>query len=452
MNNQWSNEFWRLAGALLLGLILALITDQATFSVLATLGLYIAWNMYQLFKINKWLIDGGTRAQIPDSSGIWNNLVKEIFISRQKLRKRSTLLSQALKRFRKSSAALPDATVILQLDGKIEWFNPAAQHLLGLQDPKDIKQNISNLIRHPDFQHYFSQAEFFTGQELNMASPLNPELTLNIRINTFGSNELLLSARDISGLQRLQDIRKDFVANVSHELRTPLTVISGYAETFADESLPDDLQQGIHSIHQQAQRMTQIVEDLLTLSRLEMGVTTDIAKAEVIQVPLILDSMREDALLLSGTAKHKIDLNIASQKCLQGNESDIISAFRNLIDNAVRHTPAESTINISWENVNESTQFSVKDNGPGIEAKHIPRLSERFYRVDKGRSRDKGGTGLGLSIVKHAINQNGGTLSIESQRGKGTTFSCTFPAACLVDSDFISIEKPDQHQLSDNNI
>ncbi len=442
MNNQWNNEFWRLAGALLLGLILTLVTGQTTLSILAALGLYIAWNMHQLFKINKWLIDGGTRAQMPDSSGIWNNLIKEIFISRQKLRRRSARLGQALKRFRKSSAALPDATVILQPDGKIEWFNPAAQRLLGLQDPKDIKQNISNLIRHPDFQRYFNKAEFLPGQELNMASPLNPELTLNIRINAFGSNELLLSARDISVLQRIQDIRKDFVANVSHELRTPLTVISGYAEAFIDDSLPDEFQQGIHSIHQQAQRMTQIVEDLLTLSRLEMGTTSETDPTEVIQIPLILDSMREDALLLSGSAKHKIDLNISSQRCLQGHESDIISAFRNLIDNAVRHTPAGSVITINWIDFNGGAQFSVKDNGPGIEAKHIPRLSERFYRVDKGRSRDKGGTGLGLSIVKHAINQNGGTLSIESQRGKGTTFSCTFPAACLVDVDLIPTEKP----------
>ena len=443
MDNQWANECWRLAGALLLGLVLTFVTEQTTLSMMAALGLYIAWNMYQLFKINKWLSDGGTRAQIPNASGIWNNLIKEIFMSRQKLRKRSTRLGQALKRFRKSSAALPDATVILQRDGKIEWFNPAAQRLLGLQDPKDIKQNISNLIRHPDFQRYFRKAEFFMGQELNMISPLNPTLTLNIRINTFGSNELLLSARDISGLQRLQDIRKDFVANVSHELRTPLTVISGYAEIFCDEPLPEAFEQGIHSIHQQAQRMTQIVEDLLTLSRLEMGTTTDTPATEVIRVPLILESMREDAQLLSGADKHSIHLKMASQRYLQGNESDIVSAFRNLIDNAVRHTPAESTITVSWEDINDGVQFSVKDNGPGIEAKHIPRLSERFYRVDKGRSRDKGGTGLGLSIVKHAINQNGGTLHIESQRGKGTTFRCTFPAICVLKPDLGLTERPD---------
>ncbi|MCG8383758.1 MAG: ATP-binding protein, partial [Gammaproteobacteria bacterium] len=194
------------------------------------------------------------------------------------------------------------------------------------------------------------------------------------------------------------------------------------------ENLPDDIQIGINAISQQAKRMTQIVEDLLMLSSLEMETSETQTEHEIVQVPLMLESMCEDAILLSGDAKHHVHLDVQSNSCLLGHQSDIVSAFRNLIDNAICHTPPGSTVFIRWDTVNGNARLSVQDNGLGIDEKHIPRLTERFYRVDKGRSRDMGGTGLGLSIAKHAIQRNGGELTITSQRGKGSTFQCSFPA------------------------
>ena len=428
MKDEWAVEFWRLAGVLLFGIALALISGFTTASLLIALGVYIAWNMEQLQRINNWLAKGSQRSQLPEVHGPWNNLVKEIFITRSKLHKRSRRLSQVLKRFRRSSAVLPDATIILTESGKIDWFSPAAQNLIGLKKPQDVHQNIRNLIRHPTFQTYLNHAHYERGQEVNIPSPEHPSITLNIRITPFGRNELLLSARDVTSMQKVQDVRRDFVANVSHELRTPLTVITGYTETLGDENLPDDIQIGISAISQQAKRMTQIVEDLLMLSSLEMETSEAQTEREIVQVPLMLESMCEDAILLSGDAKHHVHLDVQSNSCLLGHQSDIVSAFRNLIDNAICHTPPGSTVFIRWDTVNGNARLSVQDNGLGIDEKHIPRLTERFYRVDKGRSRDMGGTGLGLSIAKHAIQRNGGELTITSQRGKGSTFKCTCPA------------------------
>jgi len=338
-----------------------------------------------------------------------------------------------LSRFKESTAAMPDATVVLTKDDYIEWFNKAAKRYLGLQTKKDVGQRIDNLVRHSRFSEFLASGDF--SEPLEMPSPLDDQRQFSFRIVPYGKNQKLLVVRDISRIKRLERMRSDFVANVSHELRTPLTVISGYLENMAADDAEQTAQWNkcLAQMQGQTQRMTRLVEDLLMLSRLEDEDKTVVR--DPVAVSAMLASLVEDARVLSGERQHHISLECDEGLWLRGSEKELTSAFSNLLFNAVQYTPAQGHIAVRWYRDGDKACFEVRDDGIGIAIQHVHRLTERFYRVDTGRSREHGGTGLGLAIVKHVLDRHEAWLGIESQPGKGSVFRCVFGSRLLMQRD-----------------
>ncbi|MDY6993082.1 MAG: phosphate regulon sensor histidine kinase PhoR, partial [Pseudomonadota bacterium] len=345
-------------------------------------------------------------------------------------RKHKRKLSALLKRFKRSTAAMPDAAVVLGPDYEIEWFNHSAQQLLGLQ-PQDKGQPIRNLIRYPAFGHYLVQTE--EQEHIDFVSPINPELMLRVNIVPYTGQRSLLLARDITNFHRLEQIRRDFVANLSHELNTPLTVIGGFVEIMSDaeDSCDAQCQRSLALIGQQVTRMRSIIDDMLLLSRLESAPPTD--EGEIIKVTQILKSIYEEAHVLSGERNHNITLDVDEHLTLIGRSEELRSAFSNLVSNAIRYTPDGGQIHLRGYQDEQHVYVEVRDSGEGIAPEHIPHLTRRFYRVDTGRSRSQGGTGLGLAIVKYVLLRHHGELDIESIVGVGSSFRCTF--SLPVDND-----------------
>ncbi|MGE7136292.1 phosphate regulon sensor histidine kinase PhoR [Luteibacter sp. NPDC031894] len=344
-----------------------------------------------------------------------------------RLMTRTRRIASRLRDLRSAAGTLPDAVVLLDHGLHVRWFNPAAEDLLGLRGPRDRGRSVGELLRNSELADWLADG----GREpLNdVTAPGHPNRHVTATLLPFGSRQRLLLARDTSHLTRLEQIRRDFVANVSHELRTPLTVIHGYLELLDPEDVPE-LAPVLDEMRAQSKRMGQIVEDLLTLSRLE---TQDHVADEHVQMAPLLASLRKEAEALS-QGRHTVSLDIATSFDLLGSPKDLHSAFSNLVSNAVRYTPTGGRIAIRWAEIDGGARFSVQDSGFGIPATHIARLTERFYRVSSSRSRDSGGTGLGLSIVKHVLNLHHARLSIESEPGKGSTFACVFGSERLLDS------------------
>lgn len=424
MASSWVLEFWRVVGLLLVALPLGLAADHVAGALLIAALLYLGYHLYQLRKLERWLQSKGRGT--PDVQGVWGDVYYQLYRLQRRNRKRKKRLATMLSRFRESTAAMPDATVVLNQDGLIEWWNDAAGKAFGLKQSHDTGQPITNLVRHPDLVRYLELGNY--SEALTIPSPVDERATLSVRIVPYGNNQRLLVARDISRLQLLEQMRRDFIANVSHELRTPLTVISGYLETIrdSDDACAREWSKSLGAMQQQASRMQQIVTDLLLLSRLETeGLQSD---QHPVDVPALLGMVREDAEVLSHGA-HTIELQAQEGLWLLGARGELRSAFSNLIYNAVRYTPEGGNIKIRWYADDEGAHFEVADNGIGIAAQHIPRLTERFYRVDVGRSREAGGTGLGLAIVKHVLMRHQARLSIQSTPGAGSVFACHFPVA-----------------------
>lgn len=430
LSDAWKIEVWRLVAVLAASLLAALLTGHWALSFLGGLVLYILWHLRQMYLVERWLMGGGSIAQAPDSSGIWDQLVHHIYRLQQHNRRRKKRLTSILNRFHRSTEAMPDAAVVLGEHNEIEWSNRAARTLLGIRNPQDHGQRIGNLVRDPRFHEYLRTGDY--SEAVDITSPLDEEVELNIRVIAYGDGQHLLMARDTSSLRRLEAVRRDFVANVSHELRTPLTVITGYVESFQDEKdVPEHMRDGLAAIDRQSRRMLSIVQDLLMLSRLELE-PVDPDPTEVVPVPRLLASLVEDARRVSGEHGHRIELEVDAALGLRGSATELGSAFGNLVTNAVRHTPAGTRVQVSWRAEGDGARLAVSDEGPGIDPRHLPRLTERFYRVDTGRSRARGGTGLGLSVVKHALSRNGSSLEMESVLGRGSRFSCYFPPGRVV--------------------
>ena len=424
MSNPWQSEFQRIAGLALLSAILGALIGHITLGLLLVLVAYLAWHLYNMFRLLRWLRES-KKFQPPEASGIWDDAFEHIFRLQQRNRKRKHNLRRMLKRFHKITVALPDATVELRPGSdEIEWWNNAASRYLGFHYPRDSGQRISNLIRYPLFLNYLHSGD--AQREIEMPSPVNEDIILRVRVIPYAKNRRLLVARDVTRIQRLERTRQDFVANVSHELRSPLTVVSGYLETLLDAGdLGAELTGQLQSMRSQTDRMNRIVNDLMLLSRLESEEPH--ADREKVLVGPLISSIADHARELSGENRHVIELDVDTSLCIQGHEPELYSAFSNLVFNAIRYTPAGGRIMISWQERNNELVFSVEDSGVGIAAHHIPRLTERFYRVDTGRSRATGGTGLGLAIVKHVLLRHEGRLEIDSEVGKGSTFACHFP-------------------------
>jgi two-component system phosphate regulon sensor histidine kinase PhoR len=427
--NPWTAELRRLLVLLAVALLAGFALGYPELTVLVAAGGYLAWHLRNLYRLYDWLQDGH-RFHPPEARGIWGEVFHLLYSLQLRNRKRKRRLTGLIKRFQEATEAMPDATVVLGRDGTIEWFNGAAQQLLGLQPGRDLGQRIFNLIRNPEFTRFLVRGR--SDESLRMNAPMDDGLTLSVRVVPYGTDQRLLIARDYSQQLRLEQMRRDFVANVSHELRTPLTVVSGFVETLLDEpdSYPAHMHRSLELMQQQTSRMQHIVEDLLLLSRLE----TDRNRPphQAVAVPAVLAMIEEGAGPLVEQKGQSLVLECDDSLAIYGAEKELYSAFSNLVTNAVRYTPEGGEIRMRWYRDEAGAHFEVSDTGVGIAPQHIPRLTERFYRVDVGRSRDVGGTGLGLAIVKHVLNRHGAALRISSRLNKGSTFSCDFPGSLIV--------------------
>jgi two-component system, OmpR family, phosphate regulon sensor histidine kinase PhoR len=337
------------------------------------------------------------------------------------------LLGQ-LRDLRTAASALPDALVLLDKQDRVRWCNPAAESLLGIVWPRDRGVAIAERFADGEMGKWLRDREDDVDAGEDIASPADPALRLQVALISFGDHQHLLRARDVSRLTRLEQVRRDFVANVSHELRTPLTVIHGYLELFDPEDVPA-LAPVLKEMRTQSQRMRQIVEDLLALSRLEMQQRLP---EERVEMGPLLETLRREAEALS-QGRHRVTREDSAHVDLLGSPKDLHSAFSNLVSNAVRYTVEGGSVAIRWRRTPTGAEYSVSDTGYGIPAEHIARLTERFYRVSSSRSRGTGGTGLGLSIVKHVLNLHHARLRIESEPGKGSTFTCVFDRTRLLE-------------------
>jgi two-component system phosphate regulon sensor histidine kinase PhoR len=348
---------------------------------------------------------------------------------------RSRRLAANLHDLRRAAGNLPDAIVLLDQDQHVRWFNHAAESLLGLRRPQDRGVVLRDKLHNSELAGWLEEP---SPEPLNdVSAPGQPSRHINVTMLPFGQRQRLLLARDISHMSRLEQIRRDFVANVSHELRTPLTVIHGYLELLDPEDVPH-LAPVLGEMRAQSKRMGQIVEDLLTLSRLE---TQDHVSEERVQMAPLLATLRKEAEALS-QGRHTITMESTAELDLLGSPKDLHSALSNLVSNAVRYTPTGGRITVRWERTAEGANYSVTDTGYGIPADHLSRLTERFYRVSSSRSRDSGGTGLGLSIVKHVLGLHQARLDIRSTPGQGSTFTCCFGPERLLTPEVHDVSKP----------
>ena len=392
--------------------------------VLASSVGYLAWHISNLNRLQRWLKEG-KRFEPPNARGIWGEVFNDIYRLQLRNRKRKRKLARYLKRFQEATAVWPDAVVIIDGSDAIEWANAKARDLLGIRLPQDAGRPVTFLLRDPWISRFLATGD--PVEILQVPSPVRLGVTLALHVLPYGKKQQrLLVARDVTRLVKLEQVRRDFVANVSHELRTPLTVFNGYLETLSDavEEHPQGWAESLQAMQQQAKRMQNLVQDLLMLAHIEAEGREPLQKR--VAVRDILESVRDEAQRLSGERSHRITLE-AEDADLMGNASELRSAFSNLVVNAVQYTPAGGDIRIRWASDAEGAYLEVQDTGVGIEAVHLPRLTERFYRVDVGRSRDRGGTGLGLAIVKHVLQRHDATLHVESAPGRGSLFRCRFP-------------------------
>ncbi len=427
-------QFW---GRSLLTFMLVCAVALATWPLLGATGalaalsalllLLIAHHLRNLSRLLRWIQNPAIESA-PEASGVWGDVFSYAVRILRRQRHSESRLSAALQRFQLAGAALPEAVVLLDADDRIEWCNPRAESYFGLELDRDRGQQVTYILRQPQLAEYLSQPMVTEPLVLRLSDVMR-ELVVSIQLVPYGSSQKLLLGRNITRWERLEVTRRDFVANVSHELRTPLTVVRGFLETLGDigDTDPELTKRSVQLMTQQTARMERLVEDLLTLSRLE---STQHAphREENVNVPELAKLLTQEANALSA-GRHRIRLHIDCADWLRGSSDELRTAFGNLVSNAVRYTPEGGKIELRWARAADRLAFSVRDSGIGIEPQHINRLTERFYRVDKSRSRSQGGTGLGLSIVKHILSAHGEKLQVSSTEGKGSTFGFALDAA-----------------------
>lgn len=402
----------------------AVVSPNAGWTVaVALLAYWVVYQLYYLQKTMQWLEDFRLE-KVLHGAGTWDLIFAKIYRIAKSGEQQRQQLAETLKDFRSATQAMPDGVVTLDEDNQVIYANEQAEEQLGISNEKDGGRNLINIVRHPDFVAYLNGTDW--DKSIVLRGLRDSERVLQLQLIPYGTHQRLLMTRDITQLDRLETTRRDFVANVSHELKTPLTVLSGFLETIRELPVTEaQRNQYLGLMHAQAHRMENIVEDLLVLSKLES--TNAPAQEDSIDMREMMDRLTTDANTIS-RSQHHIECTAASSAKLIGAEDELASAFSNLVSNAIRYTPAGGTIRLTWSiNPEGCPEFSVEDTGPGIEPQHLPRLTERFYRVDRSRSRETGGTGLGLAIVKHVATRHQATLLIDSEVGKGSCFSMVFP-------------------------
>ncbi len=431
MQHNWSRYLRLIITALAGTTLVGFYFGEPLYGLLVGLVAYLWWTLVQARRLYQWLGNPSASDEAPQSIGLWG----DIFDSLHKLNQNHLMTQDRLRarinRVQESTNAMRDGVIMTDARGAMEWWNGSAEYLLGFRRSTDQGQYIHNLIRNPAFKAYFDTRDYREPLEIN--SPAKPHIHLQIQISLFGDDDRLIVAKDVTRLYQLEQMRRDFVGNVSHEMRTPLTVISGYLETLVDhgDELPAKWRRAINTMAAQASRMEALITDLILLSRIETGEHT--VDDTLTDVDALLNQICHDARALSGDKGHQISVQISDHRLLQGDESQLRSAFSNLVFNAVKYTPAGGAITVAWSTNREGAHLSVKDTGIGIDPIHIPRLTERFYRADPSRHKDTGGTGLGLAIVKHVLINHDGNLEIRSKVGEGSEFICHFPRERLVE-------------------
>ncbi|MET1163324.1 MAG: phosphate regulon sensor histidine kinase PhoR [Pseudoxanthomonas sp.] len=424
-----------LAAAVLVGGLLGQVWPVVTFAALGV----VAWHYWRLRKVLLRLT-ARQRMEPVRGDGVWNELDRLLYRGQSEMRARKRRLLDMLRAYRAAAAALPDAVVVVNRNSqRVQWFNKAATTLLGLQHA-DLGTPIGQRLQPMQLSHWLAAGRNAEPM-LDAASPVDPELRLNLRLIPYSDEYWLLVARDVSKMLRLEQVRQDFVANVSHELRTPLTVIHGYLDMLDPTDFPE-WAPILSEMQRQSQRMTQLVEDLLTLSRLE---AQDSLPDESVAMAPMLATLKREAEALS-QHRHTLVVQDEAGCDLWGSNKELHSAFSNLVSNAVRYTPVGGTITLRFAREADGVVLSVRDTGYGIPQSHLPRITERFYRVSTSRSRESGGTGLGLSIVKHVLNLHQARLEIESEVGQGSVFSIHFNAERVHPRDPAPTRPPSQSQ------
>jgi two-component system phosphate regulon sensor histidine kinase PhoR len=423
-------DFWfRVSLPVVLSALVALLlwgifsaTLALSFMLVVLLAM-MAYRARQLFKLGQWLNDARIET-IPEAGGIWDDVFSQLHKMVKQHNQTRQELAAELHHIEQATAALPEGVAILNEANRIEWFNPLAQQHFHLDPEHDIMQDITYLVRQPEFIEYLHESNF--NEPLIMTPARHDDMVVSIKLIPYGGNKRLLISRDITQFKQIEAMRRDFVANVSHELRTPLTVVSGFLENLQDMSdlNPDNARRVLQLMAEQTRRMDHLVADLLTLSRLENEQSP--LREEPVIIKQLVDQLFHEGQILSG-GRHSMKVEIAATANLLGNRDELHSAFGNLVSNAIRYTPEGGVILLRWFVRGGQPVFMVQDSGIGIAAQHIPRLTERFYRVDRSRSRETGGTGLGLAIVKHIAIRHQAKLEVTSEEGKGSTFSMVFP-------------------------
>jgi two-component system phosphate regulon sensor histidine kinase PhoR len=405
----------------LAGEVFGLDTGLLTAGV--TLGLLLAYQMWHSSKLSSLLLSQNY-VEAPKAFGTWGEIYYRLHKLVRSWRDQVLEIEQQHSRFIQAVQATPNGVVMLNEDDQIEWCNGIAEQHFGINAKRDAMQRITHILRKPAFVQYIIRENYREPVRLtNMG--IFEQFTLDVQIFPYGDKQKLVLSQDVSQIEKTDSMRRDFVANVSHELKTPLTVLSGFLETVQELELNEaDQKKYLDLMSVQTGRMKTLVEDLLTLAKLEGNPEPPVT--QVVPMGVMLSRLQSDAQGLS-QGQHQIIVEQSSQKNILGDDLELYSAFGNLVSNAVRYTPDGGNITIRWADMGDEAVFSVIDTGPGIAEEHIPRLTERFYRVDRSRSRDTGGTGLGMAIVKHVINRHHGELKIESTLGVGSEFSLSFP-------------------------
>lgn len=429
----WVKVLWRLAAVVLAGAVLGPTAGGYANGLILVLVPYVSWHIYNLYLVERWLRSGNI-SDVPDSWGIWRTIFDRMYRLQQAERLRQRELGRIVRRFRKSSSAMPDGVVVLDESLRIDWFNDAAKILLGLKKKKDRGQRISNLVRDPLFSDYLSNGDY--SQPIEIAVPDQPGLMLSLLLVPYDSNQHLLLVRNVTRIHKLEQMRRDFVANASHELRTPLTVMRGYVDALEDEvsGLPKHWQKAWKAMDGQTTHMQRLVRDLMVTLRLEDSFLA--GREETIYMHRLCEESTKELKSLAEPdirIQYKCDKNIL----LRGDVTEIQSIVTNLVSNAINYMPAEyepgqGRVQIKWRANSKGVALIVSDNGAGIPQEHVSRLTERFYRVNNNPGRLQQGTGLGLTITEQAVRRHGGKLSIKSTPGKGSVFKCQFPPARIL--------------------
>ena len=419
---RWST-FWFLVLEIFLYFIMSSIFDPkfAIFLVLVTLLLFILIHIFWIHKLSKW-VESPSLKNLPDGTGIWQNIFSKIYRTYRQQKKSQTQLTSTLDQFIQAAEAINDGIVGVNEENEILWANKKAQKMLYINPKKDYNQPINYIFRNSDFSNYLAKENY--EESINIYNSAN-KLDIEIKAAFFGENYKLITCRDLTSLNKIENLRKDFVSNFSHELKTPLTVISGFLETLGDRKTIDvQSKKIILLMSKQAQRMKKLIDDLLLLSNVESDYLHN--RSEKIIMKDMLNKLKKEVSLID-QKQHKIIYSINNEINIYGSTTGVYSAFINLLTNAIRYSDNEGEINVTWNKINNDAIFQVTDKGIGIAEEHVMRITERFYRVDEDRSRESGGTGLGLSIVKNVMNQHQGEIRVASELNVGSSFKLIFP-------------------------